>query len=222
MRLLLIEDDLGIAAAVEQALRRSYQVDLCDTVGEALHLATVNTYAAIILDLGLPDGSGLVLCRELRQNHVMTPILIVTGESDEAMRVEALDEGADDYLIKPFSINELSARIRALLRRSRTSATTDLRSGELVLDPVSREVTYTGERIRLRRKEFDLLELFMTHPGQVLTRDQIQEQVWDHDSILITNTVDVHVKYLRDRIDRPYGLHQIRTVHGIGYQFVSN
>lgn len=221
MRLLIVEDDHGIATSTQLALRHNYQVDYCDRIDEALHLATVNTYSTIILDLYLPDGSGLELCQQLRESSVTTPILIITGEIDEAIRVAALDGGADDYLIKPFSINELSARIRAVLRRGRSNATTDLRAGKLVLNPATRQVTHNGIQMTLRRKEFDLLELFMTHPGQVLTRDQIQDQAWDHDSLLITNTVDVHIKHLRDRIDRPFGFEQIGTVHGIGNQFVS-
>jgi two-component system OmpR family response regulator len=219
MRLLLVEDNPTIAEVIRRALKGSYQVDHCDHIEEALHLATVNTYATIVLDLGLPDGNGIELCRELRSNGITTPILVVTGEMEEGIKVAALDAGADDYLMKPFSLNELAARIRAVLRRGRSSTTNDLVSGRLLLDPVTRQVYYDGEAIRLRRKEFDLLELFMTHPYQVLTRDQILEQIWDHASLLITNTVDVHIKHLRDRVDRPFGLQQIKTVHGIGYKF---
>jgi DNA-binding response OmpR family regulator len=222
MRLLLVEDDYGIAASIQLALKQSYHVDTCTRVEEALHAASVNNYAAIILDLGLPDGSGLELCRQLRTNTITTPILIITAEFEESIRIAALDEGADDYLMKPFSLRELSARLRAVLRRSRERATTNLQSGKLLLNPITRQVSYDGEPIRLRRKEFDLLELFMSSPGQVLSRDQIVEQVWDHDSLLITNTVDVHIKHLRDRIDRPYGLNQVRTVYGVGYQFVKS
>jgi two-component system OmpR family response regulator len=222
MRLLIVEDNLMVTTVLKQILQNSYQLDHCERVDEAMHLTWVNTYAAMILDLGLPDGNGIELCRNLRRRGVITPIMIVTGQMDESIKVDALDAGADDYLVKPFSINELNARIRALLRRSRHSTTTALSSGSLHLDPVTRQVNYGTSLIVLRRKEFDLLELFLTHPNQVLTRTQILEQVWEHDSALITNAIDVHVKHLRDLVDRPFGLHQIQTVHGIGYKFVPN
>jgi DNA-binding response OmpR family regulator len=205
---------------MKQALKRSYHVDHCEQIEEAEHLISVTDYSAILLDLGLPDGSGVELCRRLRKSGITTPILIVTGEMDVEMRVTALDAGADDYLTKPFSINELSARLRSVLRRDRTNVSTELKSGGLKLDTIERRASYEGQLIRLRRKEFDLLELFMLHPNQVLSRSQIREQVWDHDSALVTNVVDVHVKCLRDQIDRPYQTGHIQTVHGIGYKFV--
>lgn len=220
MQLLIVEDDPMVTRALEQTLKRVYQIDHCDRADEAQYLAGVTDYAAIILDLGLPDGDGIELCRSLRLKAIATPILILTGRTEDEAKVAALDAGADDYLTKPFSSSELAARIRALLRRSLASTLTILESGRLRLDPVTRQALYNGQVITLRRKEFDLHELLMCHPNQVLTRSQILEQIWDHDSLLITNTVDVHIKHLRDRIDRPYGLDQIQTVHGIGYKFV--
>jgi two-component system OmpR family response regulator len=220
MRLLIVEDDPTIAMALQRMLKRSYQTERCERADEAQYLASVNDYAAIILDLGLPDRDGIELCRSLRLMAINVPILILTGRSEEAAKVAALDAGADDYLTKPFSSNELTARIRALLRRGLARTLTPLESGRLRLDPVTRQASYGGAMVPLRRKEFDLLEFFMCHPNQALSRSQILDQLWDHDNGLVTNTVDVHVKHLRDRVDRPYGVNQIQTVHGIGYKFV--
>lgn len=219
MRLLFIEDDPLVMRALNKTLGQTYRHDHASTAEDGLYLATTTDYALIVLDLGLPDGDGIELCRQLRNERVRAPVLVLTARAEEGVKVTALDAGADDYLVKPFSAPELMARIRALLRRSHGSGKAALTSGELHLNPQGRQVTFAGKPVKLRRKEFDLLECFMRHPEQVLSRSQLFEHVWQDSADLTTNVVDVHIKYLRDKIDRPHRLYQIQTVRGLGYQF---
>jgi len=219
MRILIVEDDRQLSKALAQTLKPVYLVDECGSADEALYLAAISPYAAIVLDLGLPDGDGIDLCRDLRLDNVVAPILVLSGRYTESDKISALDAGADDYVTKPFSAGELQARLRAIIRRSTTTTERPRATGDLTLDPATRQVLCNGNEIRLRRKEFDLLECLMRHPKQVLNRMQLFEQSWDHAGEANTNTVDVHIKYLRDRIDRPFGTHRIKTVHGIGYKF---
>lgn len=219
MRILIVEDNRQLRSALAQTLKPVYLVDECGTADEALYLAAISRYAAIILDLGLPDGDGIDLCRDLRLDDVIAPILVLSGRYTENDKISALDAGADDYITKPFSAGELQARLRAVIRRSTIATERLIAAGSLTLNPATRQVSCNGSEISLRRKEFDLLECLMRHPKQVLNRMQLFEQSWDHAGESNTNTVDVHIKYLRDRIDRPFGTHRIRTVHGIGYKF---
>ncbi len=219
MRILVIDDEQNLVQLIKQKLRQSYIVDAAYTGRAGSHLAQVCNYDLIILDLGLPDIHGSEVCRAIRDNRVQTPILVLTGEDTIKDKVSLLDLGADDYLTKPFSFSELIARIRALLRRATGSSKTNLIMAEdLLVDTVERTVSRQSMPIPLRRKEFDLLEYLVRNRGKVLKRGMILEHVWDDDSETYTNVVDVHIKYLRDKIDRPFEKKLIRTIHGIGYK----
>lgn len=219
MRILIVEDSKRVAMALREALRGSYVVDVEHSGHAALNNINVLSYDVILLDLGLPDMSGRTVCEELRARKVVAPIIIVTGDDTIGSKVSVLDCGADDYLTKPFHAEELKARIRAVLRRN-TQEINDatLAIGELELDPASRIVRRDGTEIVLRRKEFDLLEYMMRNHGRTLTRQMILDHVWENSDGLWTNAVDVHIKYLRDKVDRPYERQLIKTVHGVGYK----
>lgn len=219
MRILIVEDSKRVATALREALRGSYIVDVEHTGRTALNNINLPSYDVILLDLGLPDMSGREVCEQLRARKIAAPVIIVTGDDTIGSKVSVLDCGADDYLTKPFHAEELKARIRAVLRRN-THQTNDMRLaiGELELDPASRTVTRDGNEIELRRKEFDLLEYMMRNHGRTLTRQMILDHVWENSDGLWTNAVDVHIKYLRDKVDRPYERQLIKTVHGVGYK----
>jgi two-component system OmpR family response regulator len=220
MRLLIIEDNFGITLALSQALSPIYTVDCVDSGKSALAKAQANAYSAILLDLGLPDLSGLEVCKMLRAAHVNAPILILTAEARTTTKVELFDAGADDYLTKPFSLEELKARLRALTRHHAEVMPTINRLvvGDIILDKAKHIVERSGKSVELRRKEFALLECLMSHAGTVVTRSLLTSYAWDADDDTWTNTVDVHIKYLRDKIDRPFGQRLIKTVHGLGYK----
>jgi two-component system OmpR family response regulator len=220
MRLLIVEDNFGITLALSQALSPHNTIDCVDNGTLALIKARANTYSAILLDLNLPDMPGLDVCKEMRAAHVNAPILILTAEARTSTKVELLDAGADDYLTKPFSLEELKARLRALTRHHAEIAPSINRLvvGDLTLDKSKHIVERSGKRIELRRKEFALLECLMSHAGTVVTRALLTSYAWDDDDDTWTNTVDVHIKYLRDKIDRPFGQRLIKTVHGLGYK----
>lgn len=223
MKVLVIEDDAAIAQALQRGLRRRYLVDIAATAAEGLHQATVNAYDAILLDLSLPDMKGLAVCEQLRREHNTTPIVVLTGNDDSADKVRLLDAGADDYLTKPFSLEELKARLRVVMRHSsKTASSSKLVVGELSLDTASRQIERAGKSIRLRRKEFDLLEYLMHHPGTVVTRATLVDHLWEANDAMWTNAVDVHIKYLRDKVDRPFAQPLITTVHGVGYKLEVN
>lgn len=219
MRLLIIEDDMAVVTALRRGLQDSYIIDVATKGNEGQQKAELGDYDLIILDLNLPDRSGLEICQELRKEGNVTPILIVTSRTEVDDKVTLLDIGADDYLTKPFSLEELRARIRALLRReSATARSSRIEVGELVLDTASRTVSCGGEVVELRRKEYDLLEYMVRNTGKTLTRQMILDHVWDMNDSLWTNVVDVHIKYLRDKLDRRFNKKMIVTVHGIGYK----
>jgi two-component system, OmpR family, response regulator len=219
MKLLIVEDDFAIATALREGLHRIYIVDIASTGAQAIRKAELNDYAVITLDLSLPDVGGLKVCKQLRDGGVTAPILVVTGQAEVTDKISLLDAGADDYLTKPFSLEELKARLRALVRRqSRDSRSCQLVVGELSLDTATRRIERLGKPIRLRRKEFELLEYMMYHAGTVVTRATIVDQIWDTNDGLWTNSIDVHIKYLRDKIDRPFDFPMIKTIHGIGYK----
>ena len=172
----------------------------------------------IVLDLSLPDKSGYDVCRSIRLAQISTPIIILTGATDVTSRVTLLNAGADDYLTKPFSVAELRARLGALLRRSPTPISTEIfQVQDLVVDPHRRRVERGGVQIMLRRKEFDILEYLMRNRGRPVTRSMILDHAWDGTKDTWNNTVDVHIKHLRDKVDRPFGSPLIRTAYGIGY-----
>jgi two-component system OmpR family response regulator len=219
MRVLIIEDNTAIVQALRRGLRGSYLITTAYNGVQGLHHAEANEYAAIILDLSLPDMAGLMVCRQLRRERITTPILVLTGDGATTKKVELLDAGADDYLTKPFSLEELKARLRVVIRRgTRSIRSTKLAVGDLTLDTVTRCIERAGTPIRLRRKEFDLLEYMMHHAGAVVTRATIVDQIWEMSDGIWTNAVDVHIKYLRDKIDRPFAQPLITTVYGVGYK----
>ncbi len=220
MRILLVEDDIALAGTISLALKPLYAFDMAHTAQKGLELAQYNDYDCVLLDLTLPDSDGLEVCARLREQGYKAPIIMLTARGSIDERVRGLDTGADDYLTKPFSLVELQARIRAVLRRTPdTLASNKLTAGNVSLDLTTREVLRDGKSVTLRRKEFDLLEYLLRNQGRVLTRSMILEHVWDNSIDPFTNAIDVHIKYLRDRIDRPYDDQLIKTVHGLGYKF---
>ncbi len=219
MRVLVVEDNEDVLGALRMGLRASYVVDAARTGDEGLQLAEMNEYDAILLDLQLPDIDGLQVCKELRKEGLATPIIVLTAKSAVGDKVSLLDAGANDYITKPFSIEELRARIRAVLRtQDSSSVDAVIAAGSLMLNTATREVTRGQTSITLRRKEFDLLEYLMRNNARIVSRQMILDHVWDMNDTIWTNAIDVHIKYLRDKIDRPFGLETIKTVHGVGYR----
>jgi two-component system OmpR family response regulator len=195
-----------------------HAVDLAADGPEGLWLATENPYAAIVLDVMLPGFDGFELCRKLRAAGVWVPVLMLTARDAVNDRVRGLDAGADDYLVKPFSLLELAARLRALVRRDDRARPVLLAEGDLKLDPASKRAWRAGAELQLSPKEFSLLELFLRHPGTVLTRSQILDAAWDFAYDGTSNVVDQYVTYLRKKIDVPFGRHDLETVRGMGYR----
>ena len=218
MRLLVVEDERRVAHYVCRALvEHGFAVDVAHDGPTALDLAQVCEYDGIVLDLMLPGLDGLSVCRRLRASGRATPILVISARDMVEDRVRGLDAGADDYLVKPFALEELTARLRALGRRHRASEPPVLRVGELELDPATRSARRRGRALSLTQKEFALLEYLMRRPGLVLTRAMIAEHVWDYSFEHASNVVDVHVKHLRDKIDDPDRPSLIQAVRGVGY-----
>jgi two-component system OmpR family response regulator len=219
MRALIVEDEVKMAALLRRGLvEEGYAADVARTGEEALWMARATEYDAIVLDLMLPGPDGLEVCRELRETGVWSPILMLTARDAVEDRVVGLDSGADDYLSKPFSFAELLARLRALTRRGVPERPVALEVGSLRLDPVTRQAWRGDRGIDLSAKEFALLEIFMRRAGQVLTRLELLEHAWDHGYENRSNVVDVYVRYLREKVDRPFGLEAIETVRGTGYR----
>jgi two-component system OmpR family response regulator len=222
MRVLVVEDDPGLAAVLARGLVESgFAVDATGQGADAIWLATENEYDVIVLDLGLPDIDGMTVLSRLRSAGRWAPILVLTARDGLAARVSGLDGGADDYLLKPFAFPELLARMRALARRGRRERPCILSVGDLTLDPATRDVRRDGREIALTATEFALLECLMRSPGQVLSRTQIIDRVWDMTFDRDSNVVDVYVGYLRNKVDRPFGRQTIRTVRGAGYRLES-
>jgi len=195
-----------------------HAVDLAGDGPDGLWLATENPYAAIVLDVMLPGFDGFELCRKLRGAGVWVPVLMLTARDAVNDRVRGLDAGADDYLVKPFSLLELAARLRALVRRDDRARPVLLAEGDLKLDPASKRAWRGSAELQLSPKEFSLLELFLRHPGTVLTRSQILDAAWDFAYDGTSNVVDQYVTYLRKKIDVPFGRHDLETVRGMGYR----
>jgi two-component system, OmpR family, response regulator len=219
MRVLVVEDEARMSRVLKRSLEEEgHAVDLAPDGPEGLWLATENGYAAIVLDVMLPGFDGFELCRKLRAAGVWAPVLMLTARDAIADRVRGLDAGADDYLVKPFSLLELSARLRALARRDDRARPATLRAGDLRLDPASKRAWRGGTELHLSPKEFALLELFLRHPGVVLTRSQILDAAWDFAYDGTSNVVDQYVTYLRRKVDVPFGRHDLETVRGMGYR----
>lgn len=215
MRILVVEDDPEIAEGLRVALQRAgYVIDVAHDGLEGEEMALLHPYGVILLDWMLPGKDGAAVCKTLRHEGVRTPILMVTARDAVSHRVHGLDVGADDYLVKPFALEELLARIRALARRESERRAAVHHVGDLVVDSVAQTVTKSGNPIHLTKREFQLLEALAKNPGRVLTRDAIVERVWNAEEVL-PNTVSFHMASLRKKVD-PEGL-LIHTVHGIGY-----
>ena len=219
MRLLVVEDDPRMAGLLKRGLEEEgNSVDMAGTGPDGVWMGTENPYSAIVLDVMLPGFDGFEVARQLRAAGRWAPILLLTARTEVADRVEGLDAGADDYLVKPFSFAELSARIRALVRRGQPERPVVLAVGDLRLDPGSQRAWRENDELELSAKEFALLELFMRHRGELLTRSAILDQVWDYAYDGLSNVVDQYVGYLRRKIDRPYGRNDLETVRGAGYR----
>jgi two-component system, OmpR family, response regulator len=219
MRVLIVEDEAKMAGLIRRGLEREgMAVDVVGDGESALWRAEAVEYDAIVLDLMLPGIDGLEVCRRLREAGVWSSILMLTARDAVRDRVAGLDRGADDYLTKPFSYAELLARLRALVRRGRPERPTELRVGTLRLDPATRQAWRGEDEVELSAKEFAVLETFMRRPGQVLSRFQLLEHAWDYEYENRSNVVDSYVRFLREKIDRPFGVKSIETVRGAGYR----
>lgn len=220
MRVLIVEDDLRLAAALRRGFRYEGLVtDHASDGEEAVRLAVASAYDAIVLDVMLPGRlDGFETCQRLRRASVWAPVVMLTARDAVEDRVRGLDQGADDYLTKPFSLAELLARLRAVTRRGSQERPVVLTVGDLSLDPATREVRRGDAEVHLSAREFALLETFMRRPGQVLSHAHLLEAAWELGFETQSNVVEVYVRYLREKIDRPFGIHSLETVRGFGYR----
>lgn len=219
MRVLLVEDDPRLSESVAAYLRRDgFSVDTADSGAAAMRHAGVEAYDVVVLDLRLPDVDGLEVCRRLRAKGFTAPVLMATARDAVSDRVAGLDTGADDYIVKPYALEELVARIRALLRRPREVMPVTLRVGELELDTAARRARVAGRTIELTTKEYAVLEVFLRHPDEVLTREIISAHAWDENYDPLSNVVDVYVMRLRKKLEAEGGASTIATVRGAGYR----
>lgn len=221
MRILIVEDEHKIANSIKKGLEQeSYAVDVTYTGDGGYDLAATEEYDLIVLDRLLPGMDGLDICRKLRENQIHTPVLLLTAKGQVEDRVEGLNAGADDYLVKPFAFEELLARIRALTRRPKHNVGSVLKVADLTLNTLNFEVKRENRKIQLSNREFALLEYLMRHPQQVLTKEQIIGHVWNYDADILPNTVEVYIGYLRNKIDKPFigKPPLIHTVRGFGYR----
>jgi two-component system, OmpR family, response regulator len=219
MRVLVVEDEPKMAGLIRRGLsEEGYSADIAGTGDDALWMAEATDYDAIVLDVLLPGRDGFDVCRQLRKAGTWTPILMLTARDAVDDRVAGLDAGADDYLTKPFSFAELLARLRALTRRPPHERPTVLEVGDLRLDPATHQAWRGDTELQLSAKEFRMLEAFMRRPGHVLSRLHLLEHCWDYGYENRSNVVDVYVRYLREKIDRPFGRRSIETVRGAGYR----
>jgi two-component system OmpR family response regulator len=219
VRVLLVEDEGKLAALVARGLtERGDVVDVVGTGTQALVSAREGEYDVVLLDVMLPDIDGFAVCRRLRSERVWTPVLMLTARTAIGDRIAGLDSGADDYLAKPFAFQELLARMRALARRGPVPRPAELEVGDLRLDPAGRRVWRGSTELSLSTREFSLLESLMRRSGQVLTREQLLALAWGENHDVASNVVDVYVRYLRAKIDRPFGVNTLHTVRGVGYR----
>jgi two-component system OmpR family response regulator len=219
MRVLVVEDEVKMAALLRRGLsEEGLAVDVAEEGERALLMAGATDYDAVVLDVMLPGIDGFETCRRLRRDGVWAPVLMLTARGSLDDRVVGLDGGADDYMVKPFAFAELLARLRALVRRGTVERPPVIEVGDLRLDPGTRQVWRGGTEIDLSSKEFTLLETFMRHAGYVLSRSQLLEQAWEYDFEHRSNVVEVYIRYLRRKIDVPFGCRSIETVRGAGYR----
>lgn len=221
MRILVVEDEHRIANSIKKGLTQEhYAVDLAFTGNEGFDLAVSEDYDLIILDLMLPGFDGITICNKLRKENIHVPILILTAKGQIIDKVEGLNSGADDYLTKPFSFEELLARIRALIRRPKVSLNNEFTLNGLTLNSITFQVFRNKKEISLTGKEFAFLEYMMRHPGQILTKERMIAHVWNYEADILPNTVEVYIKNLRSKIDLPFPLQKplIKTVRGFGYR----
>jgi DNA-binding response OmpR family regulator len=219
MRILLVEDNKRLSNSLRLTLEDDgYAIDTAYDGLDGEEMALMSTYDVIILDVMLPHKNGLAVCRDLRNKRINTPVLMLTARDALEDRVSGLDSGADDYLVKPFEVDELRARIRALLRRESSSKSPLLQVGNLTVDPATHTVERAGKPIELTAKEFSLLEYFMRHPNHLISREMAEAHLWSYDHVVSSNVVDVYVRRLRRKIDDPYEEKLFETVRGAGYR----
>ncbi len=222
MRILVVEDNRRLNQSLKLSLMDDgYAVDAAFDGQEGQEFAELTPYDAIILDVMLPGKDGLAVCRALRQQHINAPVILLTARDAVEDRVQGLDSGADDYLIKPFAIDELRARLRALLRRDAPARSGQLEVGDLTIDPATHRVKRGGRAIELTAKEFALLEYFARHPDQIITREMAESHIWSYDFNGTSNVVDVYVRRLRRKIDDPFEVKLLETVRGVGYRLAA-
>ncbi|MGQ0743831.1 MAG: response regulator transcription factor [Acidimicrobiales bacterium] len=223
MRVLVADDDAEVRLLLQRSLGRAgHAVDVVGKGDDALWMAGEVAYDAIVLDVNMPTSDGFTVCRQLRENQIWAPVLFLTGRDDVADRVTGLDAGADDYLVKPFSLAELEARLRSITRRRHQARPTTVDVGDLSIDPGARRVTRGGVEIVLTSKEFLLLEYLARHAGEALSRSAVHEQLWDFAFEPRSNVVDALVRRLRAKVDEPFGRSTIQTVRGTGYRLVDD
>jgi two-component system OmpR family response regulator len=223
MRLLVVEDERRLAALLARGLGEAgHEVSVCHTGTEAVRVASLEVFDALVLDVMLPGLSGLQVARALRERGVTAPILMLTAMDEIAQRVAGLDAGADDYLAKPFAFDELLARLRALHRRGGHGQKGEFVAGDLRVDTAARRVRRGQHEVELSAREFDVLALLIARAGQCVSRYDILDEVWDGDSDLRSNVIDVHIAGLRSKIDKPFGRHGIETLRGAGYRLAAD
>ena len=219
MRVLIVDDEPKLSALIARALREEgHAADTAGSGADALWMASAVPYDAIVLDVMMPEPDGFEVLRRLRDASNWTPVLLLTARDAVADRVGGLDSGADDYLTKPFAFDELLARLRAIARRGPIERPTVIEVGDLKLDPAARRAWRGKEELQLSAREFTILEIFMRRPGQAVTRLQLLEGAWDMAFESRSNITDVYIRYLREKIDRPFGRESIETVRGVGYR----
>ena len=219
MRILVVEDNKRLSDSLRRTLEDDgYAIDAAYNGLDGEEMALMGTYDIIILDIMLPEKDGLAVCRDIRNKRVNTPVLMLTARDALDDRVSGLDSGADDYLVKPFEVDELRARIRALLRRESSSKSSLLQVGDLTLDPATHAVERAGKPVNLTAKEFSLLEYFMRHPNHIISREKAESHLWSYDHLVTSNVVDVYVRRLRRKIDDPYQTKLFETIRGAGYR----
>ena len=219
MKILVVEDEHLIATSLKKGLEQElYTVDIAFDGEQGYDLASSGDYDIILLDLMLPKLDGLSICKKLRSENIHTPVLMLTAKNQLEDKIKGLNSGADDYLTKPFAFEELLARVRALSRRPQKTTSKILSIGNLSLDTTNYQVIRDGKEINLSSKEYSLLECFLRHPNQILTKDQIIQYVWSYESDILPNTVEVYIRNLRQKIDLPFKKPLIKTIRGFGYK----